>query len=213
MKPTPRKFADAPIGYWRLGERSGTTATDASGNHQDATYSGAIALGRSGALVQDPDTAALFDGSTARLVLPYSPPKNSFTIEAWVQTSAIQEIDSESTTGTQGTSGQRFLFEPDHRGTEGGVGVSVGTNGISVFEHGNSYMPATAVYNGNVGSGFVHIVVTYTNKQPRIYLDGTLVRTGLVSPKANVWRRQPSHNTCTAHFPALLTKLRYMTSP
>lgn len=180
-------LADAPIGYWRLGETSGTTATDASGNHRDATYSGAIGLGRSGSLEQDADTATAFDGSTARLAIPYTPPKNNFTIEAWVQTSLTHQIDSESTSGTQGTSGQRFLFEPDYRGSEGGAGLSVGTNGISVYEHGSTYLPATAVYSGNVGSGFVHVVVTYTNKQPRIYLNGTLVRTGLISPKANVW--------------------------
>ncbi|MCY2987768.1 MAG: putative Ig domain-containing protein [Planctomycetota bacterium] len=180
-------LADAPIGYWRLGETSGTTATDASGNHQDATYSGAVGFGQAGGLVQDTDTAAAFDGSTARLVIPYTPPKNNFTIEAWVQTSVTHQIDAESTSGTQGTSGQRFLFEPYWRDSEAGAGLSVGTNGISVYEHGANYLPATAVYSGDLGNGFVHVVVTYTNKQPRIYLNGILVRTGLISPKANVW--------------------------
>ena len=48
-------------------------------------------------------------------------------------------------------------------------------------------MPALAVYSGEIGTGWNHIAVTYTNKQPRIYLNGTLVRTGLTSPKTIVY--------------------------
>ena len=53
----------APVGYWRLGEASGTTMTDSSGNAHDGTYNGGVTLGQPG-LVDDTDTAALFDGST-----------------------------------------------------------------------------------------------------------------------------------------------------
>ena len=31
-------FSDAPVGYWRLGEASGTTAEDVSGHEKDGTY-------------------------------------------------------------------------------------------------------------------------------------------------------------------------------
>ncbi|MCJ7692985.1 MAG: hypothetical protein MUO22_06170, partial [Sedimentisphaerales bacterium] len=51
-----------PLGYWRLGESSGTTATDRAGSY-NGTYSGGVTLGTTGALSGDSDTAASFDGS------------------------------------------------------------------------------------------------------------------------------------------------------
>jgi hypothetical protein len=49
-------------------------------------------------------------------------------------------------------------------------------------------MPPLAVYDATFTpiTGWNHVVVTYISKQPRIYLNGTLVSTGLVSPRANV---------------------------
>src|SRR5260221_4029901 len=51
-------LAKGPVGYWRLGEASGPTAVDASGNGYDGTYLGNPAFGQTGAIVNDPDTAA-----------------------------------------------------------------------------------------------------------------------------------------------------------
>jgi hypothetical protein len=68
------------------------------------------------------------------------------------------------------------------------MGVSIGTNGITVYEHSGGYMPALAAYNGAIpASVWQHIVITYANKQPRIYLNGILIRTGLASPRTNVY--------------------------
>jgi hypothetical protein len=50
-----------PLGYWRLGESSGTTATDYAGS-QNGTYGGGVTLGATGALSGDSDTAVTFDG-------------------------------------------------------------------------------------------------------------------------------------------------------
>jgi hypothetical protein len=127
-----------------------------------------------------------FDGTDDRVDWSSLTPTNDFTIEAWAKTSATHEIDAESTGGVGGTSGQKYLFAATYRGSDGGAGVSMGTNGISVYEHGASYMPALAVYSGAVGTDWVHVVVRYISKQPIIYLDGDLVHTGLTSPKATV---------------------------
>ena len=45
--------SDAPAGYWRLGEASGTTLTDSSGHANNGTYLGGVTLGQPGALVGD----------------------------------------------------------------------------------------------------------------------------------------------------------------
>jgi hypothetical protein len=51
-----------PLGYWRLGESSGTTATDRAGSY-NGIYNGGITLGTTGALSGDSDTAVSFDGN------------------------------------------------------------------------------------------------------------------------------------------------------
>src|SRR6202171_1704290 len=58
-------LADAPAAYWRMGETSGTTMTDASKNANTGTYAGAFSVGQPGALAGDKGTAVAFDGLTA----------------------------------------------------------------------------------------------------------------------------------------------------
>ncbi|MDX6199796.1 MAG: hypothetical protein QOJ79_2947, partial [Actinomycetota bacterium] len=50
-------LSDAPVGYWRLGERSGAVAADSSGAGRSGSYSGGVSLGVAGALVGDGDTS------------------------------------------------------------------------------------------------------------------------------------------------------------
>ena len=57
-------YADSPDLYWRLGETSGTTATDVSGNEADGVYSGGYTQGRSGAVSGTSDKAVQFDGAS-----------------------------------------------------------------------------------------------------------------------------------------------------
>lgn len=115
---------------------------------------------------------------------------NDFTIAFWVNPSAAHGIDAESTAGTAGTGGQRYALYPAQGtdawgGGHAGAGVSVGTNGVSVYEHAAGYMPAPLVWTGAV-SGWTHVAVVYQARQPRLYINGSLVRTGLASPFANV---------------------------
>ncbi|MEW6427535.1 MAG: LamG-like jellyroll fold domain-containing protein [Thermodesulfobacteriota bacterium] len=153
-----------------------------SGNHGTAGNAVITTAGHTG-------NGGLFDGSGDFVQWGYGAgrPKDNFTMAAWVKTSATHTTRSESTSGTYGTSGERYLFYPDHMGNDGGAGVSVATNGVLVFEHGSGYLPALAAYNTPIGNDWKHIVVTYRNRQPRIYVNGVLVRTGLVSPRPSVY--------------------------
>jgi acid phosphatase type 7 len=75
------------VGYWRLGERSGTLACDYTG-HDNGAYQGGVTLGLPGAIGQDPDTAIGLDGSTGQVSVPASSTLNvgdAFSIEAWVK--------------------------------------------------------------------------------------------------------------------------------
>ncbi len=120
----------------------------------------------------------------------YSAPVNTFSFGGWIKTSVTHEIDGETISGVGGISGQRYAFQASHGG-EGqsitaGVGMSIGTNGISVYEHAGSYMPAVSVYNGSIGSGWNHVMVVVSNRVSKIYLNGALVHTGLTTNRTTL---------------------------
>jgi len=78
---------DAPAAYWRLGESSGTTMTDATKNGNNGTYFGGITLAQPGALASDTGTAVAFDGRTggATVASSRSLQVNRITIELWLK--------------------------------------------------------------------------------------------------------------------------------
>ena len=79
-------LADSPAGYWRLGETSGTTAADTSGNGRTGSYLNTPTLGQAGALTGDSNTSVGFDGTSEHVSVPYSGALNtaSTSLEAWV---------------------------------------------------------------------------------------------------------------------------------
>jgi hypothetical protein len=118
---------------------------------------------------------------------------NNFTMMAWVNPTEDTRVNySQTNSGTDvaGYSDNKFIFgavrgtgaDPHHYDGGAGAGVSVGKNGIVVGTHAASYMPPLAVYSGNI-SGWHHVAVVFENKIPKIYLDGTLVKTGLQADK------------------------------
>jgi hypothetical protein len=70
------------IAHWRLGEKSGSTARDTTGTY-NGTYTGSPTLGLPGAVTNDPDTAAGFNGSTSKVSVPAIPATVDFTVEGW----------------------------------------------------------------------------------------------------------------------------------
>jgi len=115
-------------------------------------------------------------------------PFDNFTFSAWIKTDQSHQVDTEANSGTAGTAGQRYAFDVEAGGsTSTSAGLSVGTNGLSVYEHASNYMPPLAVYSANIGSDWNQVTVTYLNRQPRIYRNGELVRTGLTSPRTPVY--------------------------
>jgi hypothetical protein len=111
--------------------------------------------------------------------------RSFYTMEFWAWPNAARASTAEATSGILGTSNQRYAIFPD-LGVPGfaSAGVSVGTNGVSVFEHAGVYMPSLLVYDAPI-VGWTHIAVVYQNQQPALYVNGVLVRTGLVSGTAS----------------------------
>ena len=108
--------------------------------------------------------------------------QNTFTYEFWVKPKALHDIDLESNGGRSGIKGQRFVIFPGHGGIEGeaGVGVSVGTNGISVYEHTQNHLPALLVLKHSI-SDWVHVAIVINKKTPYLYINGKYQKTGLKS--------------------------------
>jgi len=95
-------LADNPIMYWRLGETSGTVAFDESANHRDARYIHNPFHGLPGAIANDPDTSAGFNGVNKYIGWsPTSSYSGSFTVEAWVQVKQVQPVETFFSTRTE----------------------------------------------------------------------------------------------------------------
>jgi hypothetical protein len=77
------------LGYWRLGERSGTTAADVTGRAPGSLLGG-VSLGARGGLSLDADTAARFDG-----------------VDDEMQVGSFTPGDSASRAGSSGSPGWR----------------------------------------------------------------------------------------------------------
>ena len=117
---------------------------------------------------------------------------NNFTMDLWVKPEKTITLPTESTGGISGSTGQSYALFPTLVGSYGiddathsGAGVSVGTNGICVFEHAGGYLPALLVHPVAI-SDWTRVTVVYTNKQPSLYINGVLVKTGLTSPRSFV---------------------------
>ena len=172
------------VGWWTFDN----TLIDSGTNGNDGVFSGSGSLTYVADRDGNPNAAAQFDGGDNKVTVGTTGrPTNTFTFSAWIQSDVTHQIDGQSNSGTVGTSGQRYAFGASQGGTNAGAGLSYGTNGISVYEHGNSYMPATAVYSSaGVGSGWNYVTVVYNDRRPTIYLNGDAVRTGVTSARSTV---------------------------
>ena len=100
---------------------------------------------------------------------------NTFTMTFWAKPGLEHQIDNQTTAGTEGVEGQRYAIFPIHASDAYGnghssAGVSVGTNGISVYENSSGYFPALLVYETNI-TDWVNVAVVYNNKIPSLFID------------------------------------------
>lgn len=158
-------LADVPALYWRLGDASGTTASDSSGNGRNGSYVGSPTLGATGLLATDADTAVTFNGSSQYASINYASwmdASTALTIEALIKTSmsgigAILDRDP--------LSSRVYQFRVNSGKLEfikiGGTGGIVGATSV-------------ATVNDNARH---HVAATYDGSNIRLYVDGALDKT------------------------------------
>ncbi|MFS1427067.1 LamG domain-containing protein [Vibrio splendidus] len=105
--------------------------------------------------------------------------ESNFSYETWVKPNkVVKEGSVQSNLGVDGTSGENYVFSPDHGydSNNHGVGLSVGTNGIKLHIHSSGYMPAIYVnYTPIPSSQWTHVAVSVTNNVASIYKNGVLI--------------------------------------
>jgi hypothetical protein len=159
-------LAELPVAYWRLDDRTPTTvALDSIGQH-NGTYAGGVTLGQPGALKNDTDPAATFDGDggivTIGAVFPFLG-MESFSLEAWIKPTGsdaefrgIVSNESPSIANRQG-----YLMYVDTGPTRAG------------FERWANGTSDPTVLDGGLAVGaWSHIVGTFDGTSLVLYVNG-----------------------------------------
>jgi hypothetical protein len=166
-------LADSPLAYWRLGESAGSTIChDATGNGNDATVVGAVTLGVAGALAHDSDTAAHFDGNTARLdvgdrfdFVDLAPA----TIELWLNAEVIDTVYRHVET--------KMLYT-DAGQPDDGMYLYLHTGQVLGFERWNNNTTQNDMASPMSTNTWAHVVATFDGSNMTLYVGGVQVQTG-----------------------------------
>lgn len=168
-----------PVRYWRLGDSSGTTAVDETGNG-NGTYVNSPTLGVAGLLAGDADTAVDFDGTNDYVDTGWNGPAGSHTVTFWV------DLDVSSAC--------HIWSNHSHAS---GEHVIVGVNGTSKFysfwDDGTNDPGAVATTTVSTGTTYF-IAATFDDSDgtTKIYVNGTLETTAVLG----AWNGYDPGQTC-----------------
>lgn len=162
---------------------TGTTWTDLSGSGNHGTLANGPTFSTNQIIFDGADDIVNLNGITNV--------SNNFTYEVWCRPTATHEIDGQgSGYGNTGTSGQRFILGAWFIDPGAGAGVSVGTNGVSTYEHTAGWMPSTLVQSVAISSSVpTQIVLSYADRQPSLYINGAFSKLGDVSGRTPLYAR------------------------
>jgi hypothetical protein len=164
-----RVLADGAIRYYRLGDSSGDPAVDLTGT-ADGTYDSFDAgdYGQPGALVDDADPSAFFDGSNNKVTVPHAEDlwlTDDFAVEFWMYKTS-EAGDWQRLVGKGSQSVRTF-----------GVWEQAGASKKLLFQQyngSNSNALNFASASDIPLNQWTHVVATVENNVGRIYIDGVL---------------------------------------
>ncbi|MEH7083894.1 glycosyltransferase [Neobacillus drentensis] len=114
--------------------------------------------------------------------------KNTFTYEFWVKPESVHRVDKQSRDNPADVNGKNYIIGPGRGVSENdaGVSVSVGLNGIIVYEHTLTNIYAVLVYEARIND-LTHIAVVYDEREPQLFINGRFVKKGEQSPRTYVY--------------------------
>jgi len=156
-------LADSPVGYWRLGEPSGTNANDETANNYDGTYTGTCTLNVTGLLTGDSDKSVSVAGS-GHVVLPsgVNPWSSDFSVEMWLKPASASAYTNVFAKGTYLTNG--FAIS------------QFGTKWHAETTNNGGTVEVTAVATVDTGRAD-HVVVTRTGTSWVLWVNGVSATT------------------------------------
>jgi Leucine-rich repeat (LRR) protein len=169
------------VGFWSFNGN----ANDESGNELNGTINGAtLTADRNGRQ----NGAYLFSSSVISEITIDTEPligteglENNFSIMMWVKAGRDINMVSESNdcpgkvTVPMANSNQNWAFRPIHGGDDNlGIGLSIGTNGAMVANHGGNIL-VNRIGSSFNKTGYSCIVITQNNNNSYLYVDGVLV--------------------------------------
>lgn len=169
-------LVDIPAGFWPLNETSGSTAFDLSGNGNNGTYIGGVALGTKTLL--DGAVCADFNGSSGYVNIGTPAALNFrdvWSIEAWVSTDI---------TGT----GEQYIFSEGYSGAPPiyyalckNIGAITTTGRVGAGEYDSGGWKTIADPTSLAIGTLAHYVVTFDGTTINLYKNGFRVSTGTIS--------------------------------
>ena len=163
-------LSNIPVGYWRLGEASGTVAVDSSANASPGTFTGSYALAHAGAIFGDSNTAVQFNG-TGYVSAPAFPitNKKNLTVSFWINPTA-------NGGGTSYSNASVILYAGD--GSSSFEVAYTSDNYILVNGYAQNGYTSTATVPLNQ---WTHVVLTQIGNTATVYLNGVAQGTGAIA--------------------------------
>ena len=165
------------VAWWKMDEKDGTSVSDSVGGNSGGLKGCEWTQGKIG-------NGLYFNGTDDWVKLDTNglgPVAGTFTIAFWAKPERTRSATPESSAGITGTSSDQpyaiFPLQYSATGEDVGVGVSVGTNGVSIFEHGSNHMPSPLVADCQL-EGWNHIALVFRDNQATLFVNGEKIRTG-----------------------------------
>lgn len=160
-------IADKPVSLWRLGESYGSIAYDYWGGYNGSDNgTSPVTFGTAGALFNDPNTAASFDGAASKIEVPYAAALNptNFSVEVWAKV-----------TGGKGTYRAVVSTRDEGTGFDKGFIIYATSSDIWSFWVGDGTTWQTLSGPAVVLDQWTHLAAVYDGQTKYFYVNGALV--------------------------------------
>ena len=169
---------DSPLFYWRLGQKSGKTAWDATKSGRTGIYESGVTLRQPGAITGGTNTAVSLDGQSNGYITSTKIMDNpqTFSLEMWFKTTTNRGGRligfGSAKTGTSSTYDRQIYM------------MNNGQLVFGVYNHGIHVIETPHVYNDGQ---WHYVVATLGSAGLRLYVDGAVIGSDPTTTKAEAY--------------------------